>query len=217
MRNGDIRSWVERDAEELFITEYQRVARLPCPPKPSGDGWARHAGANGRRRVNGPVCHTGPSDQCTQKSFELCPAEVAPPVCVRSRTGRSSSGVLHKETSNPSHAVRNRFLLGAGFPENADIPRWPARLRIQGCGCLPVAARPARSLTGGRQIGPIPVLTHSRTPVLWKSTMIGTMIETKMAIDNDRDDDDDRFCSRHRCPDRCPDLRRSLSSSRSLS
>ena len=43
--------------------------------------------------------------------------------------------------------LRNRFLLGAGFAQNADAPCRPPRLRVQGRG------------------GPIPILTHSRPPV----------------------------------------------------
>jgi hypothetical protein len=98
------------------------------------------------RLLDEPICHALTCCQSTQEDLDLRSTQVP----------SSSAGVFRGETADPCHAIGDRLFLDAGFAKHPDVSFRPARLRVQGRRRLPVAGR--------RQTGPIPVLTHSKSP-----------------------------------------------------
>ena len=72
------------------------------------------------RLLNLPVGDARPGGKGAQEDLDFPATQLAP------RTAR----IVREELSHPSQAIGDGFLLGAGCPQNLDVPGRPARLRV---------------------------------------------------------------------------------------
>ena len=121
---GRIRTGRQGGAPEAFVADFQGLARLPCPPKPSGEDWARRAVASWRRRVNLPVRDMRTGGRLAQQRLDLRTAQVP----------ASSAGVLREESAHPPNAERDCLLLRPRFPKGLDVARRLLGRRVGGRG-----------------------------------------------------------------------------------
>ena len=113
MRLRTLRAGCQGDSPEPLVVQFQRVASLPCPPKPSGEG-----------RVDLPVGQVGSRRQLAKESLDFGATQVSS-LPVR---------ILREEPSNPTHAERDRLFLSASISQHLDVVCRPSRRRVRRSG-----------------------------------------------------------------------------------